>query len=562
MIRIILALLCGSVGLATAQQCSFVAGKDYSGKYDISGRTRRYNANTAEQCCERLREDFCANGSSSGANAAAFLPHLNRCFLKRVTNCNVQPDDCREGACHEDTVLLYLGGTCSTSPSFAQLCGSGTPPSSLVAQPSSSSPNAQCNVFPGEDYFGQFDMLPGGRRVVVQTSSAQQCLEAVEADKRNFGANAANAATRIKDGRCFLKRVTSCDTPRTDCTAAGAPCASTNVLVYPGCCADSPTPTPVPQPSTSPQTCSQAWSKGPDLPVKLGEVAVGVIGNNIYVVGEGDTGTYVLENFRTWRRVADRPHPGDHHSAQVSGGKLYLFGGLGDGSERAVQVYTPSSNSWSTRARLPFDFGSGSTALYTTSSGPKVLACGGIAGSETHDLCATYDVRTNTWTQHGSVMTVGRNHAGFCVFNKRMLVIGGRNGGNVVGPAFDDAQTVSLTGSPSAGTFKKLPNPRAGVGNCVAHSGSVWVFGGEYNRQQLPSFRSETGANAGGAVAGILQFKNGVWKAKGSMPQAKHGIYPVVKDGVVYIIGGGIKAANSQSETVHFARLADIERLC
>lgn len=298
----------------------------------------------------------------------------------------------------------------------------------------------------------------------------------------------------------------------------------------------------------------------------MGECACGVIGDNIICVGEGDDRTFIYNiPAKKWSTVsARRPHPGHHHSPQVINGKLYLFGGISDGSERRVQIYDPSKRTWSKdSAQMPFDFGSGSTALFSG----KVLACGGIAGKSTHASCATYDVGRKSWRNHGTTMRKGRNHAGYCKVGSDMLVLGGRDGGNVVGNAFQDYQAIRFSSSPSGreNAGPRLSSPRGGVGNCVWEDGPrrLWIFGGEYNSAQRRDWGSSTSTNSGGAVASILLRKgSGGWRTKGPMPQGKHGVYPVVKNGVVYIAGGGVKAANSQSRTMHYARLSDIERYC
>src|SRR5436190_425693 len=91
--------------------------------------------------------------------------------------------------------------------------------------------------------------------------------------------------------------------------------------------------------------CSGSWRAAQSAPVALGEVAGGVIGDKLYLVGEGDPATleYNLST-HLWDDRAPRPLPGNHHAAEVIGGNLYLFGGLTAGSEGAVQIFHPYSN--------------------------------------------------------------------------------------------------------------------------------------------------------------------------------------------------------------------------
>ncbi len=84
------------------------------------------------------------------------------------------------------------------------------------------------------------------------------------------------------------------------------------------------------------------------MPVALGEVAGGVIGGNLYLVGQGSAATlrynFSTRKWSTTTALARRPYPGSHHAAEVIAGKLYLFGGLGSGSAGRAQIYDPATN--------------------------------------------------------------------------------------------------------------------------------------------------------------------------------------------------------------------------
>ncbi len=65
---------------------------------------------------------------------------------------------------------------------------------------------------------------------------------------------------------------------------------------------------------------SSKWSYGASSPLELGEVASAIVGDTVYVVGEGrnsaDTRTTASYNLRTqeWSTsLAPRPFPGHHH---------------------------------------------------------------------------------------------------------------------------------------------------------------------------------------------------------------------------------------------------------
>src|SRR5688500_14344351 len=100
--------------------------------------------------------------------------------------------------------------------------------------------------------------------------------------------------------------------------------------------------------------CSGTWHAAAPAPVALGEVAGGVIGDRLYLVGEGNPATLVYDlSADAWSTAAARPLPGNHHAAEVINQKLYLFGGLTAGSEGEVQIYDPTIDAWSRGADMP-----------------------------------------------------------------------------------------------------------------------------------------------------------------------------------------------------------------
>src|SRR5687767_13035659 len=122
-----------------------------------------------------------------------------------------------------------------------------------------------------------------------------------------------------------------------------------------------------PSPQRLPETLeprllfSGSWETAAPAPVALGEVAGGVIGDKLYLVGETDPATLVYDlRADAWSTAAARPNLGHHHAAEVIAGKLYLFGGLAGGSEGEVQVYDPVADAWSKGADMPFAAGSSS----------------------------------------------------------------------------------------------------------------------------------------------------------------------------------------------------------
>ncbi len=297
-------------------------------------------------------------------------------------------------------------------------------------------------------------------------------------------------------------------------------------------------------------TLANKWEPGPALSVTLGETAGGIIGNKLYLIGEGSTSTYAFDlSTRTWTAgLAPRPFVGDHHAAEVVNGKLYLFGGLEGASSGRVQIYNPATNSWSLGADMPFAAGSTATSLING----MVYAAGGLinfqpnVGGSTTNLAARYNPATDTWTNIAP-MPKAANHAAAATDGSRFYIFGGRAGIGDVQNGFGTVQiydptTNSWKSSDNAGdNLAPLPVGRGGMGKAVFHNGEFYVIGGET-------------LNGSGATAAhtfnrvdIYKPSTNTWRLGAAMPTARHGIFPVLLAGRIYVAGGGVASGESAS---------------
>ncbi|HYF63473.1 MAG TPA: kelch repeat-containing protein [Herpetosiphonaceae bacterium] len=291
-----------------------------------------------------------------------------------------------------------------------------------------------------------------------------------------------------------------------------------------------------------------SWEPGPGMPVALGEVAGGIIGRMLYLVGEGSAGTVgydLSSNAWSGATLAQRAYAGNHHAAEVVNGKLYLFGGLGSGQGK-VQIYNPATNQWSLGADMPFAAGSSASALI----GGQVYVAGGIVGSATTNRMARYNPATNTWAELAT-MPQGRNHAAAATDGSKLYVFGGRGAGsgddNSVANGFntlqvyDPATNTWKSSLDSGSTLAPVPQARGGAGRAVYLNGEFYVIGGE------------TVDGAGATASDVYQRVDiynpttNVWRFGTSMPTARHGVFPLAIGGRVYVAGGGTQAGSSQS---------------
>jgi PKD repeat protein/N-acetylneuraminic acid mutarotase len=297
------------------------------------------------------------------------------------------------------------------------------------------------------------------------------------------------------------------------------------------------------------------WIAGPDLPVPMGEVAMGLIGGTLYLVGAGASETLRYHTSTgQWDSLGTaRPYLGDHHAAEVVGDRLYLFGGAG-ASAGKVQIYYPVFNAWTVATSMPWAALSSSSAVIDG----LVYLAGGIVDGSTVDVHARYDPLSDTWTPLAP-MPHGRNHAASGTDGSRFYVFGGRGSGsgdgNVVADGFDtlqiydpvtDAWVSSLDpGSP----LDPLPQARGGMGKAIYFQGEFYVMGGETV--------TGAGATSGGVYDRVDVYDpvGNSWRQQARMTVARHGIFPVLVGERCFVAGGGTVAGDTQSATLEIAAL-------
>lgn len=312
-------------------------------------------------------------------------------------------------------------------------------------------------------------------------------------------------------------------------------------------------PGEVPVPDTWRLRLRDAWRPRRAMPVDLGEVAAGVIGRHLYVVGEGSKQTMRYDLTRAaWSEVGSvmpRPYPGDHHAAEVVNGRLYLFGGFG--AEGRTQIYDSAADAWKLGAPMPFAAGSSASAVI----GGRVYVAGGIAADTTTADAAVYDPAADSWRRIAP-MPVGRNHAASATDGRRLFVFGGRGKGsgdrNIVANGFDEVQIYDpasdrwSTSTDTSSGIPPLPQRRGGMGKAVYLRGRFHVLGGET--------RDGPGATAERVYArvDIYDPRRNEWSRGRNMPVPRHGIFPLEVAGRIFVAGGGTRAGRSGSSTFDY----------
>ena len=219
---------------------------------------------------------------------------------------------------------------------------------------------------------------------------------------------------------------------------------------------------------------SGTWTRGPNLPVAVRDAALGVLGDDLWLIG----GT-----------AMDNGQP-------VAQSNTYVFRKGADGWVSGPALHT------------------GRTGVAVATLGSFLVAVGG----ETTDGAILDSVEVlpkgaSDWKVTQS-MTIPRAFASALAMNGRIYAVGGRNPG---APAVNSVESwrSGTSGWRAESHLDKERALLAGAGSCVA--------GGE---------------NSGGVVASVECFGTGFWVTQSQMRVPRSGLAAVVLDGWLHLIGG------------------------
>jgi aqualysin 1 len=287
----------------------------------------------------------------------------------------------------------------------------------------------------------------------------------------------------------------------------------------------------------------------------------------------------------TWANRAALPSARHQPVAAAVGGILYVFGGLNTTgtAQRTVYAYTPSTNTWATKAQLPAARygGGGAVAIndkiyvpggfdatgkptrtlyvYTPATNtwttkvqmPAASSCGGSAalsgklyvfsgctllssGTQTSAaLLHRYDPGTNAWA---TLRAAPETHFAPVVaaINGRLYVAGGNGSANTQTGRLDMYTPATNTWS----TLSPMPTPRVSAAGGVV-GGLLYTVGGRSGTVYLGTFEA-------------YNPSTGMWAARAAMPAARAGLGAslISVEGRYYVVGGrnanGVLATNQR----------------
>jgi N-acetylneuraminic acid mutarotase len=220
----------------------------------------------------------------------------------------------------------------------------------------------------------------------------------------------------------------------------------------------------------------------------------------------------------------------------LTSGKVLVVGGTNGTVQAAVDIYDPSTNSWSTGPAI----GAARTLhIATLLANGKVLVAGGQgSGGTALNSAQFYDPTGNNWTNTTNNLSANRqNHSATLLPNGRVLVAGGANPAALNSADFYDPATNSWTATATMATARQgqmatiLPNNKVlVVGGAGLSSAELYDMGLGFQAGWQPTISSATSPvimTTAITLAGS-QFK-GVSEASSGSNQNSSTGYPLIQ---------------------------------
>jgi N-acetylneuraminic acid mutarotase len=310
-------------------------------------------------------------------------------------------------------------------------------------------------------------------------------------------------------------------------------------------------------------------------PVLILSIMLASVISLIYVpVAKADSGGI-------WQARASMLQSRTWFGAAVSGGKIYVFGGLGSSNPMwQVEVYDPTTNVWQSRTSMPTPR---KGVVTVTAANGKIYVMGGANSSHVNvNTVEEYDATADTWrARAGMPESLGFMSA--VMANGKIYTFGGFNGTTPVNtvqeydPDLDTWQTRA-----------NMPTARYSL-SAVFANGKIYAIGGQDNlgvivstveeydpntdtwatRANMPTPRCQTGAalavngriyvigggTCGNTINNIVEEYNPLadsWNSETSMPTARQSLNAVSLGGKIYAIGGDILSGIAVSTVEEF----------
>jgi N-acetylneuraminic acid mutarotase len=268
------------------------------------------------------------------------------------------------------------------------------------------------------------------------------------------------------------------------------------------------------------------WDVRAELPVPRTEVAAGVVGSEIAVVGgynaDGSHSARVdayAPALDRWRRLPNLPVTVHHSMAVGFAGKLYVFGGYDQDGRPRRSAFVFQKGRWRALPGMPSPRAAAGAAV----AGRRVVVAGGVMSAEGTRLARNglvFNLRTSRW----SVVPgpTPREHLGVTSFAGVVYAVAGRLFGLDTNVAHLESYR---PGDRSWQRLPQVPGARGGTG-AAALRGVVVSVGGE---EPLGTIREVY----------AYRIADRQWIRLDDLPTPRHGLGVAAVGGRVFVIGGG-----------------------
>lgn len=257
------------------------------------------------------------------------------------------------------------------------------------------------------------------------------------------------------------------------------------------------------------------WQTLPTMPLSRSDYTGNAVGTKVYLIqgiGAGMNFTVYDTISGNYAELAPVPYSAHHSASAVHDGKIYVAGGCGFGNScPTAVVYDIASNTWADLPDMP---------LPNLSPTAKIVGNDFfvIGGSPNANACQKYNIPTNVWSLCADMLT-GRNHLSSAVYDNKIYVINGRQGG----PGDVTANEVYDPISNSWQILADKPTGMSGGWGGIFNN-KIFVIGGE---------RLLTGANE------WYDPVTDLWTTGPDMPTPRHGLVCEPVGSKIYCFGGG-----------------------
>jgi N-acetylneuraminic acid mutarotase len=283
------------------------------------------------------------------------------------------------------------------------------------------------------------------------------------------------------------------------------------------------------------------------MPTGRWELSTCVVGGKIYAIGGAGPIYQALRAVEvydpatdTWTTKSEMPTARQGLSTSVVDGKIYAIGGGAASSASyamlevfaTVEEYDPATDTWTTKSEMP----TARVCHHASVVDGKIYVTGGSDVSTPDErshvrTVEVYDPATDTWTQEGD-MPVSRASGFSSVVDGKIYLIGGYGGSQQV-DEFDPSTNTWHTKS-------DMPSARRSL-STSALDGKIYAFGG---------YVAGVAGHPGVATVEVYEPGTDSWTTAPDMPSGRFGLRTSVVDGKIYVIGGMDKWVGSAYRTV------------